>query len=67
MNCDCCGESLMGERGRYESAVQIDLLGAHSARKQVEELFGKNKFRICYVCYLKKLGVKPKRQAEKPS
>lgn len=67
MNCDVCGENLNDERGKANAGIVIQLLGANPARKRVEEIFGKNRFRICYVCWLKSLGVKPKRYAEKPS
>ena len=59
MNCDVCGESITDEDGNWPGK-SIALLGAHPARKKVEEIFGKNKFDICYVCILKSLGVKTK-------
>jgi hypothetical protein len=65
--CDVCGFDLRFDGKLTISGVQIDLLGANPARKRVEELFGKNQFKICYVCWLKSLGVKPKGHAEKPS
>lgn len=67
MNCDVCGENLKDESGKAVAGVVIKLLGANPARNKVEDIFGKNEFRICYVCWLKSLGVKPKRNAEKPS
>ena len=68
MACDVCGQDLKGEE-RYETVgVQVSLLGANPMREKVEEIFGKNEFRICHVCWLKSLGVKPtaKGHAEKP-
>ena len=67
MNCDVCGENLKDENGKAVAGVTIRLLGANPARKKVEDIFGKNIFRICHVCQLKSLGVKPKRHAEMPS
>ncbi|MCK5016959.1 MAG: hypothetical protein KAS32_07785 [Candidatus Peribacteraceae bacterium] len=64
MNCDVCGEDLRDENGSVWAGKQISLLGAHPARKRVEEVFGKNKFYICYVCVLKSLGVKRKIENE---
>lgn len=66
MKCDVCECDLQDERNRDVSGMQIDLLGAHPARKKVEEIFGKNRFRICHVCLLNSLGVK-KRHAKQPS
>ena len=57
MNCDVCGYNLKDEYGLNVFAVEVKLLGAHSARERIEEIFGKNEFRICHVCYLKSLGV----------
>lgn len=57
INCDTCGIDLRDEDGYTNQAVEVALLGANSARKRVEEIFGKFKFRICHVCYLKSLGV----------
>lgn len=60
MKCDACGKDLSNEDGENWPGKSIALLGAHPARKRVEEVFGKNKFDICYVCVLKSLGVKVK-------
>ncbi len=67
MDCDVCGCDLKGDSNRANAGITISVLGANPARAKVEELFGKNVFRICHVCQLKSLGVKPKRHAEKPS
>ena len=65
MNCDVCGIDLKDEDGYAIQAVEVALLGANSARKRVEDIFGKFKFRICHVCYLKALGVKTLKDKEK--
>ncbi len=67
MNCDVCGQDLRDENGYNIVGVQVSLLGANPVSKKVEEIFGKNKFSICHVCWLKSLGVKPKGQAKMPS
>jgi len=67
MNCDVCGENLKDEGGKAAAAVVVQLLGAHPQKNRVEDIFGKNQFRICHVCWLKSLGVKPKRHAKMPS
>ncbi len=63
MNCDVCGSDLKDEDGRNVIGKKVLLLGAHPARKKVEEIFGKNEFCICHVCVLKSLGVKEKKDA----
>ena len=60
INCDVCGYDLRDEDGRAVSAKDVRLLGATPEKQRVNELFGKTQFRICYVCYLKSLGVKEK-------
>lgn len=59
MNCDICGYDLKDEGGFANTGVKIDLQGKRE-RERVEDIFGKFKFRICHVCWLKSLGVKPK-------
>lgn len=59
MNCDVCGYNLKDEGGFANAGIKIDLQGKHE-RERVEKIFGKFKFRICHVCWLKSLGVKPK-------
>ncbi len=62
MNCDACGIDLRDENDGNIVGKEVSILGANPARKRVEEIYGKNKFYICYVCVLKSLGVKkPKR------
>ena len=58
-DCSVCNIDLRDEGGYTQSGIEINLLGATPARKRVEKLFGKFKFKICHVCYLKSLGVKP--------
>lgn len=65
MNCDVCKTSLIDRDGYDIVGKKISLLGAHSAREEVEILFGKNVFNICHICLLKSLGVKPIKKSTK--
>ncbi len=60
MNCAVCDGSLKDADGYANFAVEVALLGPSPARERVEKIFGKFKFRICYLCYLKSLGIKAK-------
>ena len=64
MKCDVCGYDLADDTGYGVPAVEVKLLGAVPEKQRVEELFGKHQFAICYVCYLKALGVKPIKHAK---
>lgn len=57
-NCDVCGYDLKDEAGFANAGYKVDLQGKRE-RERVVEIFGKYKFRICHVCLLKSLGVKP--------
>ena len=63
--CDVCGDNL------YDVTTTSTLIGCevelqdngvykHSEYNKVMKMFGKNKFSICFCCYLKALGLKPK-------
>lgn len=65
MNCDVCGHDLKDEDGFAVCGVEVALLGATAARQRIEDTFGKFKFRICHICYLKALGVKTLKEKEK--
>ena len=61
MICDVCKADLKEEDGKSIVAKQVGLYGALAESKQgkrVKEVFGKIDFCICYVCYLKSLGIK---------
>ncbi len=49
----------MDDAGYAIVAKEVALLGPSPARDRVEKIFGKFQFRLCHVCYLKSLGVKP--------
>lgn len=59
IKCAVCGYSLKDDGGFANAAVVLNLLG-HPEKERVKEIFGKTKFKICHVCYLLALGVKPK-------
>lgn len=69
--CDSCGEAVgeadgvminFGEsQGNNTSRILWNPSEARIAQR-LEDAFGKRKFRICYVCWLKSMGVKPKRR-----
>ncbi len=65
MNCAVCGGSLKDEDGYAQFAKEVALLSPSPARERVEKLFGKFKFRICHICYLVSLGVKPLKNTPK--
>ncbi len=56
--CDVCGYNVKDDGGFANAAVVLRLLG-HPEKERVKEIFGKIKFKICHVCYLKSLGIKP--------
>ncbi len=58
MKCDACGYNLKDGGGFANAAIAISLLG-RPEKERVNEVFGKTKFKICYVCYLKSLGIRP--------
>lgn len=50
--CDVCGRK-MDEKG-----IDFDLSNLKIAeRKHIIEIFGRDKFYVCFVCWLKSLGV----------
>ncbi len=59
MKCDICEHDLNDGEGYDHFAKELALLSPSRARERVEKIFGKFKFRICHVCYLLALGVKP--------
>lgn len=66
--CDSCGESLYDDTLKMSIiAIRIDLSehsGNHKEIKRVLDTFGKTKFDICFTCWLKSLGVRPKDMLE---
>ncbi len=68
MNCDVCGHDLRDEDGYITAGLRISLTGCAetSEGQRTIDTFDKIKFDICYVCWLKSLGVKePKKPTPK--
>ncbi len=53
--CDVCGEE------KYDG-VTTDVGGMNDVYELANQVFGKTVFFICYICWLKALGVKPKEE-----
>jgi len=68
--CSVCGQDMYDPKTKNTvTGIHIGICvkpgeeeGAHSEYKRVIKVFGKNEFDICYVCWLRALGVKPKKQ-----
>lgn len=56
--CAACGTPLTDSAGFTVAAMFISIEGDHPETRRVENHFGKTRFQICYVCFLKSLGVK---------
>ena len=57
--CDVCGDNITGFIGLQIELNLSELVSAHSEHTKVQNTFGKTKFSLCFVCWLKALGVKP--------
>lgn len=66
--CDVCGIN-MTDKGctviGMNITIQFDALSDHKEIQRLENTFGKTNFKICYVCWLKSLGVKELNMEEK--
>lgn len=61
--CDVCGRSMYDGERRECIAVNIAVY-EHSEADRVKEAFGKQSFNICFVCFLRALGVKEPNKIE---
>jgi hypothetical protein len=61
--CDVCGRPMYDNEGRECIAVNIAMY-EHSEADRVKEAFGKQSFNICFVCFLRALGVKEPNKIE---
>lgn len=61
--CDVCGRPMYDGEGRECIAVNIAVY-EHSEADRVKEAFGKQSFNICFVCFLRALGVKEPNKIE---
>lgn len=57
--CDACGRPMYDDEGRECIAVNIAVY-AHPEADRVLKVFGKQTFNICFVCFLRALGMKEK-------
>jgi len=63
--CDVCGNNLRDdELDSNFIGIEISLKypateRPHKELRRIEKTFGRLKFDICYVCWLKSLGIKP--------
>lgn len=55
--CDVCGELLT-----CDTAVEVVVMKTFPIFERIEKLFGKAQFDVCYVCYLKSLGIRTKEE-----
>jgi len=71
MKCDVCGRSLMYKK---KDGEEIEVVGFRlnitdnilcelpDFMKEIKDMFGKTEFNICFVCWIKSLGIKPKEE-----
>ena len=55
--CDVCGLSMTDDENREFVGISFEL-SRHPEAERVLKTFGKQTFKICFVCWLKSLGVK---------
>ncbi len=62
MKCDVCETELEDESGCTVSGIEItlDKTDMRPEIRRVKRIFGKEHFAICYVCWLRSLGVREK-------
>lgn len=56
--CDVCNFDLTDDAGYATVGKTVQLSNSVPEKQRAIKAFGKNKFNICYVCYLKSLGLK---------
>jgi hypothetical protein len=61
--CDVCGKPMYDDVGHEEIAVSVNI-SDHPEADRLLEVFGKQRFNVCFVCFLRALGVKEKRTDE---
>lgn len=62
--CDVCGRSMRDDEGRECIALNIAVYD-HPEADRVKEVFGKQSFHVCFVCFLRALGVKELKEEKK--
>ena len=56
--CDACGIPMTDESGSTVMGMSIQLEGDHAEIRRVKSHFGKTSFKVCYVCWIRSLGIK---------
>lgn len=62
--CDVCGKPMHDDEGHDCIALHVEVL-VHPEADRVLKIFGKQAFDICFVCFLRMLGVKELNTEEK--
>lgn len=57
--CDVCGDNIAGFIGQQIELSISESVSVPSEYTKVQNTFGKTKFSLCFVCWLKALGIKP--------
>ncbi|MBE3142916.1 MAG: hypothetical protein IMZ61_03215 [Planctomycetes bacterium] len=60
MKCSVCGFEVKDEPKIFTFGLEISIFGNHEEASRTRTVFGDGPFKICYCCWLKALGVKPK-------
>jgi hypothetical protein len=56
--CDVCSFDLTDDSGYATIGKVVQLSSSAPEKQRAINMFGKDKFNICYCCYLKSLGIK---------
>lgn len=68
IHCDVCNTDLTDETGATVIGMAYNLSDirsdktkpAHKEYVRLVEVFGKENFNVCFVCWMKAMGIKPK-------
>ena len=62
MKCSICGFEVGENKDKYYNEIPIyfEINEGSPHYERVMETFGKGKFAVCFICWLKALGIKPK-------
>jgi hypothetical protein len=63
IKCSVCSFCLEDNKGLSKTAMTITIWDYHPEYKRIIELYGNATFHICFCCYLKALGVRPKEKS----
>lgn len=63
MECDVCGDEMEDEKKVLVQGMEIKITSLdkepHPEYQKLIDTFGKSEFHVCFVCWIKALGVKP--------